>query len=176
MTNIISVPNQVLLTKAAPVGAITPKIKKLIAGMAEALSQAENPKGIGLAAPQVGVSLQIFLVQLAPDQPLHVFINPQILSESPELVEQPKLLEGCLSIPTIWGPVKRHRWVKVRFQNSEGKVLEKVWRGLMATTIQHEMDHLSGLLFTARVLEQKSKLYRTATDDAGKQVFKEVEL
>lgn len=174
--NIVSIPNEVLFKHAEPVKTVTAKIKALVADMTEALARADNPKGIGLAAPQVGVSLRIFIIKLQLDSPLHVFINPEIVSTSVEFGDKPDLLEGCLSIPEIWGPVRRHRRVRVRYLTLESKTLERSYTGLMATTIEHEMDHLDGMLFTARVIEQQGKLYRMEKDEKSETVFKEIEL
>lgn len=173
---IISIPNPVLFQKTKKVGAITPKIKELLEGMKIALAQANNPKGVGLAAPQVGKSLRLFIVRTNENQPFSIFINPEIVSRSEEIDKETKLLEGCLSIPSIWGPVKRYKEVKIRYQTPEGKTQEESFSGLMATTIQHEMDHLDGLLFTARVVEQKGKLYHMEKDKEGNEVFDEIKI
>lgn len=174
--NIVSIPNPVLFQKAEAVKTLTPKIKKFLAEMTDVLAKADNPKGIGLAAPQVGLSLRIFIIRLKENAPLHVFINPDIIESSKECEEKPDMLEGCLSIPTIWGPVKRHKTLRLRFMDLTGTVQEKTFSKMMATAIQHEMDHLDGTLFTTRVLEQQGKLFRMEKDEKGETVFKEVEL
>lgn len=171
---IVSIPNPVLFQKAKPVKAITPKVIKLIDGMKVALAKASDPKGVGLAAPQVGHSIRLFVIRLKETEPFSVFINPEITRVSETVEEEAKLLEGCLSIPNIWGPVKRHKEVIARYQTIEGQWEEKTFTGLAATTYEHEMDHLDGKLFTARVIEQKGKLYRLEHDKEGEEVFKEI--
>lgn len=174
--NIVSVPNEILLKKAEAVKTITPKVRKLVAEMSATLARADDPKGIGLAAPQVGVSLRLFIIKLHANSLLQVFINPQPLSFSDELRDKDNLLEGCLSLPTIWGPVKRHQQIRLRYLDLQGSLREGNFKGLMATTIQHELDHLDGILFTAHVLEQKGRLLRAEKGAKGELVFKEVEL
>lgn len=173
---IASIPNPVLFQKTKPVGAITPKLKELLEQMKIALSEANNPKGVGLAAPQVGKSLRLFIIRTSENEPFSIFINPEIIAHSQEIDQESKLLEGCLSIPNIWGPVKRYQEVTIRFQTPEGKTKEESFSQLMATTIQHEMDHLDGLLFTARVVEQKGKLYHMEKDKEGNEVFDEIKI
>ncbi len=173
--NIVAIPHPVLFQKAKPVATITPNIRRLVSAMDLAIKHAKNPKGVGLAAPQVGKQLRLFIIRLVESDPLLVFINPEIIETSTELTKDPKLLEGCLSIPTIWGPVKRHKKVKVRYQTIDGKERVETFFDLMATTVEHEMDHLNGTLFTARVLEQGGKLYRVEKGEDGKDAFKEID-
>lgn len=174
--NIVVIPNPVLFQKAKPVTRITPRLRKLVSSMEIALRRADNPKGVGLAAPQVGKSLQLFIIRLKDNEPLSVFIDPKIVKRSETLNEKPDLLEGCLSIPGIWGPVNRHQEVTVHYKTLDGNTVESTYSGLMATTIEHEMDHLEGMLFTARVVEQSGKLYRLEKDAEGKDVFEEIKI
>lgn len=173
---ILSAPHPILFKSAKPVKKIDNKIKRLVKQMEQTLAAAKNPEGIGLAAPQVGHSLRIFIVKLEKNSPLRVFINPKIIKKSKKMSLADKTLEGCLSIPQIWGSVARHQWIKLRYQNLSGETREEKFSGLLATVIQHEMDHLEGKLFTSRALQQGQKLYRKETDKAGKPVFREVDL
>lgn len=162
---IVHTPNQVLLKKAEPVEKITPEIRKLLEEMTKALKTSDI--GIGLAAPQVGVSLRIFLAsptlqsKRKGEARIYTFINPEILSK-PDPVRKPddKTLEGCLSIPDVWGPVKRSEQVRLSYMDETGKKRTKTFTGNMAIIIQHEVDHLHGTLFTHRVVEQGGKLYQ----------------
>jgi peptide deformylase len=112
--------------------------------------------GVGIAAPQVYESRQIFIVASRPnarypDAPLmepEVVFNPEILDRSPELV---KGWEGCLSIPGIRGEVPRHRWVKVRYGTLRGQTIEREFHDFVARIFQHEFDHLHGVVFFDRV-------------------------
>ena len=108
---------------------------------------------------------------------IHVFINPEILKSSGEtdgVPERENKLEGCLSIPAIWGRVKRSQTLTLRFQDETGKTHEQEFSGFLATIIQHETDHVNGILFTRRVLEQKGKLYQSTTDKEGKETLEEI--
>lgn len=115
-----------------------------IAGLAEAMLESMyNGDGIGLAGPQVGVLKQIFVCHAQNDQP-RVFINPQIIATSQE---QLPYEEGCLSIPGVWGDVIRPQAITVQAVNEKGKLFRIDADGILARVIQHEMDHLKGVLF-----------------------------
>jgi peptide deformylase len=166
---IVHTPHAVLLKKAEPVEKITKEIREIIAQMKATLQKSDI--GIGLAAPQIGVSLQIFLAspQLQSSKektaPIYTFINPKILSQSPVVKNHDdKSLEGCLSIPDIWGPVARSMSVQVSYQDETGKQITKTFKGSMAIIIQHEVDHLNGTLFTHRVIDQNETLYKMNAD------------
>lgn len=158
-------PNDVLLKKAQPVEKITKEVLQIIDEMKTTLKGSDI--GIGLAAPQVGISLQIFLAsptlqeKRKTEAPIYTFINPEIVSLMGQ-VKKPddKALEGCLSIPDVWGPVSRNEIVKLKYMDETGKVRTRTFNGLMAVIVQHEVDHLNGTLFTHRVVEQNGHLYR----------------
>jgi peptide deformylase len=124
-----------------------------------------------LAAPQVGVDLSLFIIKPKKTEPTQVFINPKILQTTPHSL-QPKnqkrkkiKLEGCLSVPRIWSPIKRADSVLVEYQDLSGDWKKEWFSGFKAQIIQHEMDHLQGILFTQRALEQKQKLYQEIDDE-----------
>ena len=180
--NIVYTPNPVLLKKTKPVEKITEEILTLIEEMKGALR--ESDIGVGLAAPQVGASLQIFLVspQLADKEnkdgeKISVFINPKIISKSrvkkTKTKKGKRKLEGCLSIPDVWGPVTRSTKISLRYLDEKGNPHQDEFSGFMATIIQHEMDHLNGVLFTQRVLVQGGKLYREIAEEKR---FEEIEI
>ncbi len=138
--------------KAAPVVAITPEIETLIEDMRDTMHEAA---GVGLAAPQVGQSLRLCLIDLSagrrPDQ-LLVLINPELIScDGMQLKE-----EGCLSVPGIEATVARPLRMAVRAMDHEGQVREIHAEGLLARALQHELDHLDGVLF----LDRLRPLYR----------------
>jgi peptide deformylase len=144
---ICTYPETVLRHKAQPVMAIDAAVQHLIDEMIETMYAAP---GIGLAAPQVGVSLQLFVVDITggrEPQALHVFINPEIVTASGRARED----EGCLSVPGVYGPTPRAERVLVRGMNRAGEVVEAEGEGLLARAFQHEMDHLQGLLFFDRM-------------------------
>ncbi len=165
MLKIVNVPNKVLNTPVKPVARIDGKIKKLVREMGKTLNAQTDPQGVGLAAPQVGVSLALFIIKPSPDSPIQVMINPKIKQiEKTELAEversdENEQLEGCLSIPRIWSPIQRHSKVLLEFQDVTGTVQSRWFEGFEATIIQHEVDHLAGILFTQRAVEQNQDLY-----------------
>lgn len=180
MSQIVHTPNKVLTQIAQPIGKIDAKIKSVIKNMKEALLGANNPKGVGLAAPQIGLSLRIFLIRPDEKTNIKVFINPEIITRSDSLSAsvdgKPNQLEGCLSIPRVWGQIKRHKSLTLKYQDEKGAMHQKEFTGFPAVIIQHEMDHLEGILFPRRVLEQQGKLYQPVKDDKGKEVLKEIEI
>jgi peptide deformylase len=128
-------------------------IRMLIADMLETMRDAN---GVGIAAPQVFESVAIFIVASRPnprypDAPLmepEVVINPEIIERSPELVKD---WEGCLSIPGLRGEVPRHRHIVARYQTIDGEVVERSFSDFVARIIQHEDDHLRGIVFLDRL-------------------------
>ncbi len=198
MLKIVSAPNPVLSQPAKPIVKINNHVLKLIKDMEESLLSAKDPVGVGLAAPQVGISLQIFITKPTPKSPIQVFINPkiiqkteishlttirgriQLLNASPSKKSQDVKLEGCLSLPNIWGEVKRSPAVELSYQliTENLKLITKTqtFSGFLATIIQHEMDHLNGILFPKRVLEQKGKLYKSKKNEKNEDEFEEIEI
>lgn len=125
---------------STPIEDINENINNIANNMIETMRRAN---GIGLAGPQVGLLEQIFTVQIGDDKPL-VFINPEITETS---VEYSSYEEGCLSIPEQYGQVKRPAHIKVQAWNLRGRPFTIDAEGLLATVIQHELDHLKGILF-----------------------------
>lgn len=145
--------------------------------MEKVLIAQDDPPGVGLAANQVGLDLSIFIIKPTEKAKTKVFINPKIISLRSNLLKTDKKvrpskkkvkLEGCLSIPRIWGPVKRADRVFLKYQDLTGKEFIKWFTGFDAVIIQHEMDHLNGAVFTQRVIEQKRQLYREENDELVK--------
>ena len=139
---ILEFPDPRLRKIAEPVTVFDEKLKVLIADMLETMYQAE---GIGLAATQVDVHKRLLLIDISEnrDSP-QVFINPEIEVLESELSEYD---EGCLSVPGFYETVSRPRMVKITAQDSKGEKFEKVAEDILATCIQHEIDHLDGKLF-----------------------------
>ena len=127
-------------------------MQSLIDDMVETMHAAH---GVGLAAPQVGVELQLFVYQAAgpPEIPLHVVINPMIRPQAGELVYD---WEGCLSIPDLRGLVPRHPAVRVQGLDRDGQPLDDLVSGLEARIVQHEFDHLNGVVFLDRMRDLHS--------------------
>src|SRR3989344_3398446 len=180
MKPIVCVPHPVLTTPAKQVTEFDSNLSKLITDMQKTLIATVNPKGVGLAATQIGVGLRIFLTRPKETSHIRVFINPEIVKQFNELTDgvpgRKNPLEGCLSIPNIWGNVKRASGVTLRYQDESGQVRQEEFTGFLATIIQHETDHCNGILYTQRVLEQKEKLYQTAKDEDGKEVLEEIKI
>ena len=180
MVKIISAPHDALSRKAESVNKIDDSIKTLLADMKKALLSARDPEGVGLAAPQIGKSLSIFLMKPLAKSKIRVFINPEIINEEEDIPKKktkgPTKLEGCLSLPGIWGEVKRKSSVELSFMDETGTKHVQQFKGFVATIIQHEVDHLNGILFTERVLEQEGVLYKSHKDEKGEDIFEEIEL
>ena len=134
----------VLKQKSAPVAQVDDALRALMDDMLETMYDAP---GIGLAAIQIGVPQRVIVMDLAREgedpQPRH-FVNPEILETSEELFEYE---EGCLSVPDIYDAVERPARVRIRYLNYHGETVEEWAEGLYAVCIQHEMDHLEGVLF-----------------------------
>ena len=139
--SILHYPDPRLRHKAKPVKDVTDDIRRLLDDMAETMYDAP---GIGLAAIQVNDPWRIIVIEASQtrDQ-LKVFINPEILSREGEQ----ELEEGCLSVPGIYEPVTRAHRIRVRALNRDGQAFEIEAEGLLATCIQHEIDHLDGKVF-----------------------------
>jgi peptide deformylase len=178
MLDIVTAPNPVLSSKASSVAKVDSIILKLIKEMEEALDAATDPIGVGLAAPQVGKSLAIFVIKPSPKAKLQAFINPKITKIESQTVGKvkgkTKKLEGCLSLRNIWGEVERAKTIWLDYLDETGKPHHKKFSGFIATIIQHEVDHLNGILFPKRVLEQKGTLYESKKNSKGEDIFEEL--
>lgn len=176
MLKIVTVPNPVLTTPTLKVKTITPKIRRLVEEMKKTLISQRDPEGVGLAATQVGESLSIFIMRPTLKGEISVFINPEAKSiESEEIINDSKTLksrkskqskmEGCLSIPRIWAPLKRKGRIQLEYEDLDGVKHSKVFEGFEAIIVAHEVDHLNGILFTQRCLEQNVTMYEEDGDE-----------
>lgn len=191
---IVTAPNPILSQPAKEINKLDSQVLSVIEEMKVSLNSAKDPEGVGLAAPQIGKSLRIFIAKPNPKGKILVFVNPKILSKSEpsqSFTKERKVasdgkskrkkkevqkLEGCLSLKDIWGTVLRSPKVKLSYMDEAGKTYVKDFSGFLATIVQHESDHLDGILFPRRVLEQKGKLYKSERDEKGEDVFEEIEL
>ena len=148
MLDIVTLGNEVLRKTAAPVENIDGELASFIDQMHEALIRG---KGIGLAAPQVGVEKRIYLCKPSGDR-LWVFINPQIVMTSESLSTYE---EGCLSIPGVYADVVRPSKITVQAYNTDGKPFTVEADNVLARVIQHEYDHLDGILFIDKLSERR---------------------
>jgi peptide deformylase len=141
---ILTIPEPVLRTKAKPIERVDAELRRLMDGMLETMYDAP---GIGLAAPQIGVSRRLIVMDPAKDDapktPL-IMVNPEILDRSEEMRLHD---EGCLSIPDFTAEIERPAKTRVAFIDREGKKQEVELEGIWSTLVQHEIDHLNGILF-----------------------------
>lgn len=153
--SIITAPDPRLKVKARPVTRVDARVKKLMADMQETMYQAP---GIGLAAPQVGVALRVLVLDCVREgekpQPLKI-ANPEILWRSDKVIT---IQEGCLSLPEHYADVERPAAIKLRYLDEENEIRELDAEGLLATCIQHEMDHLEGVLFVDHISSLKRSI------------------
>ncbi|MBR5130300.1 MAG: peptide deformylase [Alphaproteobacteria bacterium] len=152
---VLEIPNQILLQKAEPVETVTDEIKQLLSDMLETM-YATN--GVGLAGNQIGVLKRVVVLDCAdrdakPD-PIKM-VNPKIIWKSEEMVCHN---EGCLSIPRQYADVTRHAEVEVEYTDENGQIKRRRTGGLLAIGIQHELDHLEGILFIDYVSPMKRKM------------------
>lgn len=130
----------------------------------------KEPEGVGLASTQVGLTESFFVAKNG--QKFISVINPKVISSGKRTK---KYFEGCLSIPNMWGEVRRTINIKVSYQDNQGRTVTIPLKGVLAWIFQHEIDHLNGILFSDRVLEQKGKFYKyTGKDKTGADVFQEI--
>ena len=139
-------PDPVLNKQAEPIDTITEEIKTLATNMVETMYAAP---GVGLAAPQVGVSKNLIIIDCAPKDAseLIIAVNPEIIAREGESFEE----EGCLSVPGYYTSIARSAKVTVRYLDLEGQQVEREATGLLAIAFQHEIDHLEGILYPQRL-------------------------
>ncbi len=164
--NIVAATDPKLREKSKQVEKIDKKILSLIKDMIDTLKAQKDPEGIGLAAPQVGKNIRIFLMMPDKDN-IKVVINPKVISVTKSKTRQSKakLMEGCLSLPHYYGPLTRAEKVQLEYQNEKNEKITQEFSGLEAQIILHEVDHLNGILFVDRLLEQKKPLYEYKNGD-----------
>ncbi len=155
---VVKMDNPVLHQKAKKVRKIDGSIQKLIDDMIDTMHDIE---GVGLAAPQVGVPLQVVVIQMPDEEDVITLINPEIVKTSEESEE---MTEGCLSLPGYRGDVKRFTSITVKARDREGKPIRIKGEGLMAQALQHEVDHVNGIVFVDH-LESMDKLEKTEAED-----------
>ena len=153
---ILKYPHPILKKRSEVVNQINEEVKKLIRDMRETMYQAG---GVGLAACQVGVPRRVIVLDVSPLDPQHSFfalINPEIISEEGEIDHE----EGCLSVPDCLEKVKRREKVCVRGLSAEGRDIEIKGEGILAIALQHEIDHINGVLILDKISRLKREIYR----------------
>lgn len=183
---IITAPHPTLRQIAKEVTVFDKKFFKFLEELADTLIKKEQPKGVGLAAPQVNKSIRVFAAILGEknqdsEKPVvEFFINPKITKHSEKKIlgkaDGSERFEGCLSVPIFYGPVPRYEWVEVEYQSlttldlknpSQAKIKKNRFGDFDARVIQHEYDHLQGILFTDHILKNNLPAY---IDEDGKWV------
>ncbi|NLB71396.1 MAG: peptide deformylase [Chloroflexi bacterium] len=164
--DIVTFPDPSLRIKAKPVRKFDKELQTLIDDMFETM---RNEPGVGLAAPQIGQSLQLAVIEYAeepenedapaPKPKRYVLVNPEIVQRSEDMVEA---MEGCLSVPGLIGLVDRHEAITVKALTRHGKPQKIKVEGWMARIFQHEMDHLNGVLY----IDRASEIYEPVTEEA----------
>ena len=162
-------PDKILRQQTAKIDFINldkAELSRLLLDMEQTM---KDNDGIGLAAPQIGKSISLAIIKT--EEGFMPLINPKITRRSwkKDVVE-----EGCLSIPQVFGTVKRPVKIWVSTQDLNGQKVKFTANGMFARVIQHETDHTNGILFAQRVLEQKGPFYQSATDEDGKEILEEV--
>ncbi len=172
--------NPTLRRISKPVKKIDKKVLSLIQDLKDTLAVQKDPEGVGLAAPQIGKNLRIFVIVFKNLK--RVVINPEIIKIGPPPSDihhthssEHEILEGCLSLPHYYGPLNRQNYVKIKYQTlstTDKLPVTKTeeFRDFNAQIILHEIDHLNGFLFIDRLLEQKKKLYKLDKDDEWEEV------
>lgn len=161
MQTILSVPHPILRKKSIAVDRITSDIQKMIDELKETMVNAHDPEGVGLSLPQIGYNVRGFVTYL--EKKLKIYLNPIILDMSEEKTlggtpERPTL-EGCLSIPWLYGPVWRPKKIKIQALDEHGVEFIKTLTSFPARLAMHEYDHLEGVLFTDYTLKENLPLY-----------------
>ena len=158
---IIKMDNPVLHQKAKRVRKMDDSMQKLIDNMIDTLHDIE---GLGLAAPQVGVPLQVVIIQLPDEEEVITLINPEVVKISEETET---MVEGCLSLPGYNADVKRSTSITVKARDRQGKPIRIKGEGLLAQVLQHETDHINGIVFVDH-LKSMDELHKNEEDEEEK--------
>jgi peptide deformylase len=171
---IISVKDPRLREKSKAVEKVDKKTLLIIQDLKDTLKAQKDPIGVGLAAPQIGKNVRIFAIK--PKEEIRIFINPEIISSNKILATQPKrkeekIMEGCLSLPNYYGPLERNNKITLKYLSESAEKKQENFEGFAAQIIQHEVDHLEGVLFIDHLIKQKKPLYELVNGE-----WEEIEL
>jgi len=153
---ILKYPHPMLKRRSEKVERIDEETRRMVEDMTETMYHAN---GIGLAACQIGISRRVIVLDVSPIDPEHdlfAMINPEVISEEGEIDHE----EGCLSVPDCFEKVKRREKICVRGLSPDGKEIEVVGEGILAFALQHEIDHLNGIIILDRMSRLKREIYR----------------
>lgn len=164
--------------KSEKVIAFDQSLKNIIKDLSETLEAQVDPPGLGLSAPQIDVFKKVFVARIRNRQSLSpnrikAFVNPKITKFSKKEVTY---LEGCFSVPDLYGHVVRPAEIDLESQDAQGKLSKNHYKSLPSRIIQHEIDHLNGTLFVDHIHTQNGKIFKVEKDKKGNEQFVEVAL
>lgn len=166
---IIALPDSKLRQRSQEVNSFDEALSRLISDLADILEAQTDPPGLGLSAVQIGILKRVFVAKIR-NKTRH-FVNPKILKFSKK---EAAYLEGCFSVPALYGHVIRPAEIDLEAFNKQGQKTAAHWKGLAARVIQHEIDHLNGILFIDHIHNQNGKLFRVETTKDGKEQLVEI--
>lgn len=168
---ILTIPNDDtrLRQRSDEVIAFDAALSKLVDDLVDTLAAQTDPIGLGLSAPQIGVFKRVFVARVR--NKIKHFVNPGILKFSPKEIS---FLEGCFSVPLLYGHVIRPAEIDLEAYDKQGKRSQNHYKGLAARIIQHEIDHLNGILFIDHVHDQNGKIFMVKKGKKGKEELEEL--
>lgn len=164
----VALPNERIRQISQQVTNFDKSLKNLIRDLIETCQAQKSPPALGMAAPQIGVLKRVFVAKIR--NKFRPFVNPKITKVSQK---QGAYLEGCFSVGGKYGHAIRPLEVDIEAQDVSGKKFSRHYRGLAARIVQHETDHLDGILFIDHVYRQNGKLFRVEKDKKGKELLVE---
>lgn len=167
--NILTIPDKRLRQRSDEIVHFDKNVVKIVSDLTDTLIAQTDPPGLGLSAPQIGIFKRIFVAKIR--NRVRHFVNPSILKFSQK---EATYLEGCFSIPELYGHVIRPAEIDLEAQDKLGKILKGHFKGLPARIIQHEVDHLNGTLFLDHIHDQNGKLFKVKKDKGGKEQLIEI--
>lgn len=166
----------ILRLKSKAVARVDKKTLTIVRDLKDTLAVQKEPEGVGLAAPQIGKNVRIFVANYKDFK--RVVINPEVVKIEPHSAKasrgkqsKKEILEGCLSLPYYYGPLKRAPKITIKYLNEKGEEVTETFEGFNAQIIMHEIDHLEGILFIDHLIKEKKPLYKVEGDE-----WEEVEL
>lgn len=171
--NILTIPqdNNQLRQKSQSVTTFDKSVSQIITDLTDTIEAQTDPIGLGLSAPQIGVFKRIFVARVR--NKIKSFVNPVIIKFSKKEAD---IMEGCFSVPNLYGHVIRPAEIDLKSQDAHGKTQQTHYKGMAGRIIQHELDHLDGILFIDHVHNQNGKVFKVKKDKKGKENFIEVPL
>lgn len=166
---IVTLPNETLRVISDEVISFDHALRELIRNLTQTLESQTDPPGLGLSAVQIGVLKRVFVAKIR--NKTRAFVNPKIIKFSKKEIA---FLEGCFSVPEIYGHVIRPAEIDMESQDVQGKSAKQHYKGVAARIIQHEMDHLNGTLFIDHIHDQGGKVFKVEKDKKGQESLVEV--